>query len=202
MKQKILYPFRIREVLLGKKIRIFTGVEFCRLIRMNHTKAKYFLENSTKRGLFSRIKKGLYSLASDPLDEREIANALYKPSYISFEYALAWYGIIPEAPYSITSATTKATRALNVQGKNFQYYTIKKEAFTGYQLVQEGKFNVFMAEPEKALVDYLYFVALGKKQMNDRLRIESLRYKKMLQYARLYERKQLENIIKKLFKKI
>lgn len=34
-----------------------------------------------------------------------VANAIYSPSYLSFDYALAYYGLIPEAVYTYTSST-------------------------------------------------------------------------------------------------
>ena len=198
MKQKKLSPLQVRKELLNKKVSLFTPQEFGRFFHGSPQKTKYFLETYTKQGMFLRLKQGLYAFEGRfPIGE-EIANALYKPSYISFEYALATYGIIPEVVYTITSATTKPTRAFEAADLGFSYFTIKKQAFTGYTLVKgEGAQTsaVLVAEPEKAVVDYLYFVSLGKRQPNDRMTITGLDKKKIMRYAELYKRPSLMKLI-------
>ncbi len=194
----LLKPLLIREELLKKRLFIFTPRDFERTFQFPKQKTKYFLEKESKSGLFLRLKKGLYCLKTDQISEEEIANRLYQPSYVSFEYALANYNILPEMPYSITSATTKPTRTFTVNNKTFLYLTIKKEAYTGYALIKKGAISFLMAEPEKALVDYLYFVVLGKKPYNDRLKTSSLQKEKLLKYAKLYGRNSLTKLITEL----
>lgn len=194
----LLKPLLVREELLKRGIHTFTPVEFERLFQLPSYKTKYFLQEQTKKGLFLRLKKGLYTLKTDMPSEEEIANQLYKPSYISFEYALARYNILPEMVYQVTSATTKPTRIFTVFEKVFSYLTIKKEAYSGYVLEKrEGK-SFFIAEPEKALVDYLYFVVLGRRSKNDRLFTTSLNKEKLMYYTKLYGRDKLTQEIKKL----
>jgi hypothetical protein len=213
----LLKPLQIRETLLQKRVRTFTTHDFENIFHVSPTRAKYFLETQVDEGLLSRLKKGMYALKTDLPSGEEIANNLYRPSYISFEYALAYWGILPEMPYAITSATTKPTREFIVNNVAFTYNTIKPEAYTGYELTRTNtrtslKGNktllnnisdtgaFLMAEPEKALVDYLYFVTLGKKMENDRLYIEpgTLSRSKLMKYARLYNRKRLIDLVKGL----
>lgn len=195
----MLRPLSVQEQLLAKKMVFFTPVDFARLFHMPCQKTKYFLETYTKQGLFIRLKQGLYALKNALPSEEAIANVLYRPSYLSFEYALAHYGIIPEMVYQVTSATTKSTRSFSVEGKDFSYLKIKKEAFTGYTPVKHKDVTVLFAEPEKATVDYLYFVSLGKKSLNERMRWSNLNREKIKQYASLYKRPPLMNILKKLY---
>lgn len=194
----LLKPLFIRDELLKHSIHILTLKEFERLFNTPSYKTKYLLEQETKRGLFLRLKKGLYALKTDLPAEEEIANRLYKPSYISFEYALAKYNILPEMVYQVTSATTKPTRTFTVEDKVFSYFTLKKEAYTGYRLETRGQSSFLIAEPEKALVDYLYFVVLGKKSLSDRLNVTSLNKEKLIKYANLYSRKSLIKQIEQL----
>lgn len=194
----LLKPFLVRAELLNRNLRVFTGREFGRVFRTTPDQTKYFLEEHCKDGLFLRLKRGLYAL-QDPLpSEEELANILYRPSYVSFEYALATYHILPEMVYAVTSATSKATRTFNVADKPFSYLTIKQEAFTGYQPVKRDGRTILMAEPEKALVDYLYFVALGKKPSNDRFTLSALNRQKMESYATLFARPKLVQLIREL----
>src|SRR5581483_9547970 len=117
-------------------------------------------------------------------------------SYISFEYALAFYHILPEMVYAVTSATSKATRTFTVADKIFAYLTIKKKAFTGYVPAQREGRTVLIADPEKAVADYFYFVALGKKEINERLNLSALDKKKITEYAKLFQRPKLEQLLR------
>ena len=73
-------------------------------------------------------------------------------------------------------------------GIGFSYTRIKQKAFQGYTTKREGDTTTLIAEPEKALADYLYFVSLGKKTLNDRLSIRNLDMKKVREYAKLFDR--------------
>ncbi len=197
----LLKPLLVREELLNRQLRIFTPLEFARIFQAPPHTIKYFLEKQVDEGLLSRLKQGLYTLKTDPPSEKEIANRLYKPSYISFAYALAYYNIIPEMPYQITSATTNPTRVFTNTNQVFTYFTIKKEAFIGFFLKKEGQRTFLIADPEKALVDYLYMITLGKSQPSlDRLYIKSLSKAKALDYARQFRRKSLIKKVDELFK--
>jgi len=191
----LMKPISVREELLKRGGGIFTPQDFQRIFCTTESRTKYFLEEYTKGGLFLRLKNGLYMLKTDPPPEEEIANRLYRPSYISFEYAMATNNILLEMPYSVTSATTKPTRTFTVGEKTFSYFTIKREAFTGYTPLKQAGRTVLIAEPEKALVDYLYFVSLGKKPRNDRLNTASLDKQKILHYASLYQRAGLDQLL-------
>jgi predicted transcriptional regulator of viral defense system len=194
----LLKPLPIRGELLKRGVGIFTPQDFQRIFRTTESRTKYFLEEYTKGGLFLRLKNGLYMLKTDPPPEEEIANRLYRPSYISFEYALGAYSILLEMAYAVTSATTQPTRTFQVGERTFSYFTIKKEAFTGYIPVKRGGRTVLMAEPEKALVDYLYFVSLGKKPKNDRLNTVNLDKQKVLSYASLCQRTGLDKLLQEV----
>lgn len=116
-----------------------------------------------KRGLISRLKNGLYELAYPQdliIPDLHIANRLYGPSYVSLETALSYYSVIPEISMAVTSVTTKPTRNFKNKHGLFIYRTIKPNLFTGYHIIKQGNFEILMAEPEKAFIDYLY---LNKK---------------------------------------
>lgn len=195
----LLKPLQVREELLHRNVRVFTGQDFQRIFTVTPTATKYFLEKFAVEGLFIRIKRGLYGLKTDQPDEEEIANALYKPSYISFEYALSYWNIIPEMAYSLTSATTKPTRTFTIGETNtYSYFTIKREAYTGYLLQKNEQKRYLIAEPEKALVDYLYYVSIGHRSLNSRFDVTTIKKEKLMEYAKLFGRKKLLNLIRTL----
>ena len=196
----LLKPIWVQQQLINHNLRIFTPFTFSRLFKTNPTITKYFLETQTHTELFIRLKKGLYMLATNRAKIEEISNVLYSPSYLSLEYALSHYNLIPEAIYSITAITTKPTREFTVDGIAFTYNTIKKTAFTGYSLIDKDNKPFLMADPEKALVDYLYFVILEGKELNDRININysKLDHTKAIYYASLFSLPELDNLIKRV----
>jgi hypothetical protein len=58
--------------------------------------------------------------------------------------------------------------------------------------------TVFIGEPEKALADYLYFVNLKKKTLNERLNVRKLKKKAVMEYVRLFGRKNLIKLVKEI----
>ena len=109
---------------------------------------------------------------------------------------MARYGLIPESVYAITSATTRTTREFIVNNKSFQYASIKKEAYSGYRPEKADGATIFIAEPEKALVDYFYFVDLKLRRPNDRLNVRRLNKRIVMKYAALFNRQSLIKLVK------
>lgn len=201
-KYTLLKPLEVREKLLETGVKIFTPSDFRAVFGTSPQKTKYFLETQVKSGLLVRFKKGLYGLKTDLPNEEYLANRLYTPSYISFEYALSHYGIIVESVYHVTSATTKPTRLYKTPQMAYFYYTIKKEAYTGYFLEESQKEAYLIAEPEKALADYLYFVNLGKKSLLDRFYLFRINKDKLLYYIELFRRRELNALVKEVYDKL
>lgn len=148
-----------------------------------------------EKGWIYPLKRGIYELAY-PKDftvpDMHVANKLYEPSYVSLETALSYYSIIPEVSMGVTSITTKPTRRFKNKHGLFTYRTVKPDIFTGYYVEKNGIFDIFIAEPEKALVDYLYFKTYRGKKFNlkderlDKDAILKLNRKKTQKYAELY----------------
>ena len=111
------------------------------------------------KGYIKKIRRGFYIFSDSALSEPAlflIANKLYSPSYISFEMAFSYYGLIPESVYGITSATTKKTVSFKSPIGEFIYRTVKPSLMFGYKLENFQNQNYKIAEIEKAVLDYLY----------------------------------------------
>ena len=112
-----------------------------------------------KKGNLIRIKRGLYTDDLDN-DKELIANVCYNPSYISFEYALSYYGIIPEYVSTYTSAVygKKNNKLYSLKDASFEYKSIPNNVFfKGITIKQNQKgFSYKIASREKALCDLLY----------------------------------------------
>ncbi len=86
------------------------------------------------------------------------AGKIYCPSYLSLEYALAWYEIIPETVLALTSVSTLKTAVFDTPIGYYSYRHVSPNLFFGYKPLQpKDGLPCFMATPEKALLDLLYF---------------------------------------------
>ncbi len=145
------------------------------------------LSRMVERGECFPITRGLYE--TDPnVPAHLLAGSIYGPSYISFEYALAYYGLIPEAVYTVTSATfeKKKKKKYETTFGTFTYRDVPSEAFPlGIRLIQEGDYFYRIAEPEKALCDQLYTISPVPnikrlmRLLTEDLRIEEAELKKL-----------------------
>ena len=115
-------------------------------------------------GQIIRLKRGMYILSEEltqqPINRFLVANHLYGPSYVSQQTALRYYGLIPEAVYSIQSVTTKAARSFETPIGMFFYTPAQPRWFPiGIQMHTESNFSYLIATPEKALMDVVQFTA-------------------------------------------
>jgi len=130
-----------------------------------------------------KIEKDKYLLKGAKINDFVLANFIYQPSYISFESALNFYGILSQFPYEISSVTTKKTVRKIFQNKVFVYTHIKKELFWGY----EKKENFVIAFPEKALLDQLYLATKGYRNINlDEYDLSRMHISKLKEYLNKY----------------
>ncbi len=109
-------------------------------------------------GEYVQVVKGIYETDST-VPAHLLAGSIYGPSYISFDYALSYYGLIPETVYTVTCATfeKKKKKKYVTPFGNFTYRDVPAAAFPlGLNLVAEGDYYFRIAKPEKALCDKLY----------------------------------------------
>jgi hypothetical protein len=109
-------------------------------------------------GEIIRIKKGIYTfpepLRRHPLAAGPIANMLYGPSYVSGDYALAHYGLIPDMATVITSMTRGRPRNFKTPVGAFQYFQRNAADYSiGVQLQESNSGSYMIASPEKAVYD-------------------------------------------------
>ena len=152
-----------------------------------------------KKGLVIKLKRGAYLL--NKADRKInpglifVANQLYSPSYVSLEFALNHYDLIPEKVVDVTSVSTRKTMRLKNELGVFIYQHIKPDAFRGFELVKDERgMPLLLAEPEKAVVDFLYlnlkrFKANAEEQFSSSYRfqnVDKLRQKKLLELAKVF----------------
>ena len=116
------------------------------------------LSRMVHKGEYIQITKGLYETdRSTP--GHLLAGSIYGPSYLSFEFALGYYGMIPEAVYSFTSATfeKKRKKSFETPFGTFTYRDVPSVVYSlGVDIIQEGQYSFMIASREKAICDQLY----------------------------------------------
>ena len=141
------------------------------------------LNRLVKYGVLVRLRRGVYQVALRAPDLARIANQLVYPSYLSFESALSRYGILSQVPYALTFATPHCSRRLTLGDTVVEFHQLKRELFFGYTL--EG--GLYVAEPEKALLDQLYMVTRGLASLAwDELDLSPLDPEQLRAYAALF----------------
>ena len=164
-----------------------------------------------KQGLLVELKRGLYVLGKSERQtilSKEVAAAnIYQPSYISLESAMSFYKMIPERVTAVTSVTAKKTKVFHNQEGAFIYRNLKTALYFGFiSKKDEYGYPYFIAEPEKAFLDYLY-LNLGEIGPNDKdflagsLRLQNrsiLNRKKLFSYAKQFNIKKLDRILEQI----
>jgi hypothetical protein len=146
---------------LKKALRssVFTHEELGNLLKIEVSNVNSKISYMVKQKILIRLKKGLYTFSElyqdSSVDSISIANRLYTPSYVSFDYALSYYGLIPERVYEVTSATLHAKKVFETPLGRFSYRPIPIEVYAlGVDwLYDECDGGKFIATPEKALCD-------------------------------------------------
>ena len=159
------------------------------------------LSRFASAGQLTQLRNGLYTLSEYKImDPLILAEPLRQPSYVSLETALNYHGLIPDIPAEITSVSTRRTKSFNTQFGKYSYKSVKRELFFGYKYITTNE-NLGMgykiAEPEKALLDYLYLNTQVEDIDELRLRSDELNLAKLNRYSEPYTRR-----VKKLIKKV
>lgn len=167
------------------------------------------INREVKSGKLFPLVKGFYE--TDPnTNGVKLAQIVCGPSYISFDFALSYYGLIPEGVYTYTCATfnKRKSKMFTNHFGTYTYRDVPKNVFNlGVTAKVDGSYVYQIATPEKALCDKLYTISPVKSKKNlqlllfDDLRIyknefDMLNKEDLLNLAPLYHSKNLNLLIK------
>ncbi len=140
---------------LGKSY--YTVADLEKVFSLNRRSLLVALTRLKKRGQLLRLCRGIYQLPNRPSNAFAIATQIYQPSYVSFESAMASYGVISQIPYTVALATVNKPKRIVIGGTTCEYRHLKPDLFFGFTLEN----GAYIASPEKALLDQLYMVSKG-----------------------------------------
>jgi len=142
----------------------FSHEDVAELLKIKKESAAVLCTRYVKKGLLTRLKRDLYvrteTLARlGAMDLFQIANFLQVPSYISLMTALSHYGVTTQVQRGfVESVSIKRTKAFMRGGTAFRYLKVGAALYGGFVKDQ----GVFIASPEKALIDSIYLATMGR----------------------------------------
>lgn len=142
----------------------FGHEEISRVLGISLQSSKVSANRYIRKGLLVRIKRNIYVLKEKwKILEREekftLANLVQVPSYISLMTALDFYEITTQMQRDyIESIAVKRTKEIEIENTIFNYTKISPNLYIGFK--KEKDF--FIATPEKAFLDTLYLMSLGR----------------------------------------
>src|SRR4030042_5369061 len=134
-------------------------------------------------GIIERVTQGVYVPMGSNISLENVAAQLYIPNYLSFESALAKYGVLNLIPYTLTFATTRKTRKYTLRKQEIEFRQFSAQLFFGFEM----KNGIYIALPEKAFLDEVYFVVRGKATLDfDEVDIKKLSSKTLKDYSKRF----------------
>ncbi|MBM4176978.1 MAG: hypothetical protein FJ213_12535 [Ignavibacteria bacterium] len=154
--------------------------------------AKVTASRYAAAGFLVRLKRDLYIPAEKLMRLKEeelfhIANIVQVPSYISLTTALSYYNVSAQQQQNfIESIQLKRTKTVKAKNIEFAYTKIKKEMYTGFDLLND----FFIALPEKAIADAVYLTAIGKYNCDfDAVDFKKIKKSRVEQFINLTNRR-------------
>lgn len=136
---------------------LFTSKDVARFLGImgaSNSYVRLFLHNSVKRGKILRYQKGVYSFQRN----EALFGYVYRPFYYGLEYALTIRKIWAYQTNPVVITTTTANPGIRkILGVSFTVRRIRKEQFFGYEYIKHDGIFVPVSEPEKILLDFVYF---------------------------------------------
>jgi hypothetical protein len=143
------------------------------------------LRRQEERGLVEHLGKKIFINRLVPdFSGRELINTLRPESYLSLETVLRDSGISTQSPTVLTCVTLERPGEFRARSVSISFRRVSKNLFWGFQekRTRYGKYNI--AEPEKALLDWVYLRRQEGSTINtDELDLQRLDRVKLLQYA-------------------
>ncbi|MFA4839898.1 MAG: hypothetical protein WC703_10540 [Candidatus Neomarinimicrobiota bacterium] len=159
----------------------YTNADVVKITELTPSSVNVLLNRLVKQKELIRLTTNCYILPERNSDIPLIANQLVFPSYLSFESALSLAGVLSQIPYTLTFATILKTKHIRLGDRKIEYRQIQSNLFQDYVQRSDG---LWIAEPEKALFDLIYFTRLGKSKADlstlDYSKIDPQRLEKML----------------------
>lgn len=151
----------VEKVLESLPADVFTDEMVANLLPGTADSRQAIIKRAISRGDIIHVKRGVYALAKkfqrQGIDLFVLSQLIHGPSYVSFESALSRHGLIPEAVYAVTCASAAYARRYATPLGHFIYKRVPVPLlFLGVQRIETPQGSYLLADPAKALADYVY----------------------------------------------
>jgi hypothetical protein len=146
------------------------------------------LVNQEPRGLVEHLGKKTFLIRnSRDASGRELINKLRPEAYLSLETVLRESGISTQTPKILTCVTTGTVGEFRSKSFAIVYHRISPKLFWGFHEKRTLYGSYKVAEPEKALLDWIYLLRQrGLPAATDELDVSEIDRAKLLDYANKY----------------
>src|SRR3972149_2609920 len=132
-------------------------------LKCSYKYAKVLANNLTKKKWVIVLRRGVYLIV--PLSagvrshytehEFVIASYLVSPYYIAYWSALNFYGFTEQTPFTVFVATTRRPKTREVLNIKYNFVTLSKRKFFGFEPIAVSTNKVNISDREKTLADAL-----------------------------------------------
>jgi predicted transcriptional regulator of viral defense system len=158
--------------------------------RLSEAVVRNALRRYEGRGLVERVSTKIYiNNLNQHFSPRDLVNTLRPQSYISLESVMVEKGITSQSPSVLTCVTPGYPQSFRTKSGGIVYRKISPDLYWGYEQ-KATRFNKYLiAEPEKALLDWIYLTRQeGLPTPFDELQLQFLNAIKLRKYAERYPR--------------
>jgi predicted transcriptional regulator of viral defense system len=181
----------------AKSKAVIRANELAKRCHLSLHSALISLKRQEHRGLVEHVVSGIYlNRLATGFSAKDVVNLIRPRSYISLDSALAEWGVSTQSPISLTCISTSHARTVRTRSILIDFRAVKNELFWGF-VEKKTRYGTYqIAEPEKALLDWIYF------RLNDGIPIhieefnlQSVNIGRLLQYAKKFPSSVFDTII-------
>ena len=164
--------------------------ELSRRLKLSEKTVRAAIRRYEERGLLERVSTKIYvNHLNQQFSPRDLVNILRPESYISLESVMVERGITTQSPSVLTCVAPRYTQSFRTKSVGIVYRKISPDLFWGYEQ-KATRYNTYLiAEPEKALLDWVYLTRQeGLPTPLDELQLQFLNATKLRKYAKRFPR--------------
>jgi predicted transcriptional regulator of viral defense system len=169
---------------------ILRSDELARRYKLSEAAVRNALRRHEGRGLVERVSTRIYiNHLNQQFSPRDLVNVLRPESYISLESVMVEKGITSQSPSVLTCVTPGYPQSFRTKSVGIVYRKISSDLYWGYEQKATRYNNYLIAEPEKALLDWIYLTRQeGLPTPLDELHLQFLSVAKLRKYSERFPR--------------
>ena len=169
---------------------LFDNITLSNKLNKGKKYTNLFLYRLIKKKRIFRIEKNKYTVYDDPL---LIASRIRWPSYITCWSAIKFHNLTEQIPNYIWVGIKRYKKPIEFFNTKIIFVKINNNNFFGYEKLRYNNFEIFMAEPEKAIIDSMLLKKVSYSEIRDIIssNLGKLSINKFLKYLKRIGNKSL-----------